>query len=303
MILCSQAKLENDQKGINVKRGIRAKCEMGFRPGPAPIGYFNRAFGGTKDIVVDPYRGPTVAQMFEKVANGNSGRDIKRWLDKINFTSKSGKELHLSTIYLMLKNPFYYGQFEYPTKSGNWYKGNYPPLISKELFDRVQEKLIVPPKSAWGSKTFAYKGLLKCATCKASVVGEERFRQRQNKRPRHHIYYHCARNMSFNCPEPYISENLLERSLLKLINFMYIAHRHELVLTGKIQENIESYKKTREIMLLQQNINPNSTPWDIRDYAKYVVLNGDLNAKRELFNLFKFPLFLQNRNITSLRAH
>ena len=29
MILCSQAKLENDQKGINVKRGIRAKCEMG----------------------------------------------------------------------------------------------------------------------------------------------------------------------------------------------------------------------------------------------------------------------------------
>ena len=29
MILCSQAKLENDQKGINVKRGIREKCEMG----------------------------------------------------------------------------------------------------------------------------------------------------------------------------------------------------------------------------------------------------------------------------------
>jgi DNA invertase Pin-like site-specific DNA recombinase len=39
MILCSQAKLENDQKGINVKRGIRAKCEMGWRPGPSPIGY------------------------------------------------------------------------------------------------------------------------------------------------------------------------------------------------------------------------------------------------------------------------
>lgn len=29
MILCSQAKLENDQKGINVKRGIRAKYNMG----------------------------------------------------------------------------------------------------------------------------------------------------------------------------------------------------------------------------------------------------------------------------------
>jgi len=54
MILCSQAKLENDQKGINVKRGIRAKCEMGWRPGAPPIGYFNRSFAGVKDIVVDP---------------------------------------------------------------------------------------------------------------------------------------------------------------------------------------------------------------------------------------------------------
>lgn len=54
MILCSQAKLENDQKGINVKQGIRAKCEMGWRPGPPPIGYFNRSFAGVKDIVVDP---------------------------------------------------------------------------------------------------------------------------------------------------------------------------------------------------------------------------------------------------------
>jgi len=29
MILCSQAKLENDNRGVNVKRGIRAKCETG----------------------------------------------------------------------------------------------------------------------------------------------------------------------------------------------------------------------------------------------------------------------------------
>lgn len=36
MILCSQAKLENDHKGENVKRGLRAKCEQGFRPGRIP---------------------------------------------------------------------------------------------------------------------------------------------------------------------------------------------------------------------------------------------------------------------------
>src|SRR3990167_580670 len=53
MILCSQAKLENDNRGVNVKRGIRAKCEMGWRPCPAPLGYYNRSYGGIKDIVLD----------------------------------------------------------------------------------------------------------------------------------------------------------------------------------------------------------------------------------------------------------
>lgn len=31
MILCSQAKLENDNRGINVKRGHRNKCQIGIR--------------------------------------------------------------------------------------------------------------------------------------------------------------------------------------------------------------------------------------------------------------------------------
>lgn len=30
MILCSQAKLENDNKSINIKRGMRARCEQGL---------------------------------------------------------------------------------------------------------------------------------------------------------------------------------------------------------------------------------------------------------------------------------
>ena len=42
MILCSQAKLENDNRGINVKRGLRAKCEAGWRPGSCPTGYYER---------------------------------------------------------------------------------------------------------------------------------------------------------------------------------------------------------------------------------------------------------------------
>src|SRR5665213_3176760 len=41
MILCSQAKLENDNKSVNVKRGLRMRCEMGLWTAPAPTGYLN----------------------------------------------------------------------------------------------------------------------------------------------------------------------------------------------------------------------------------------------------------------------
>jgi len=41
MILGSQAKLENDNKSINVKRGLKMKCELGFWPSQAPTGYLN----------------------------------------------------------------------------------------------------------------------------------------------------------------------------------------------------------------------------------------------------------------------
>jgi len=276
---------------------------MGWRPGMSPIGYYNRAFAGVKDIIIDPDRGHIVTEMFERVVkNGDSGRKLKIWLDTC-LTTRGGKKVSLSQIYLMLKNPFYYGEFEYPVGSGSWYKGSHPPLVTKNVFNKVQEKLVVPLKSKWGSKVFTYKGLLRCANCKASVIGEDRYRERLNKEPRYHVYYHCTKQVDNSCKEPYISEDELERSLLKLINFMYIAHPQELFLTDKIQEGLEEFENMREALFLQQDINPNSKIWDIRDYAKYVLSNKNAEEKRELFKLFNFPLFVQNGNITSLRAH
>lgn len=42
MILGSTAKLENDHRGENVRRGLRARVEMGLWPAVAPLGYLNQ---------------------------------------------------------------------------------------------------------------------------------------------------------------------------------------------------------------------------------------------------------------------
>lgn len=40
-LACTQAKMENDKKGIDVTRGLEKKAKLGIFPGPAPLGYLN----------------------------------------------------------------------------------------------------------------------------------------------------------------------------------------------------------------------------------------------------------------------
>jgi len=300
MILCSQAKLENDQKGINVKRGIRAKCEMGWRPGMPPIGYWNRAMAGVKDIVIDPDRGPIVTEMFERVAkNGDSGRTIKRWFDTVGMTTRAKKGVTLSQIYAMLKNPFYYGEFEYPIKSGAWYKGSHKPLITREIFDRVQEKLIVPPKSKWGGKKFDFKGIFKCACCGASVIGEEKFRKRKWDKPRHHIYYHCTKKIDYDCPEPYLTQEDLIKAILRFINFMEMAHPQTLKISERLKSSMQDYRKVRDEIILQQNVDPDDKKLTFTEYAKYVMVNGNAFEKQEAIGALNRELYIHDKAIVS----
>ncbi len=301
MILCSQAKLENDQKGINVKRGIRAKCNMGWRPGMPPIGYYNRAMAGIKDIVVDPDRGHIVTEMFERVArNGDSGRTLKKWLDTC-LTTRAGKRVTLSQIYLMLKNPFYYGEFEYPIGSGNWYKGSHQPLITKELFDQVQKQLAVPFKKAkWGSKTFTFKDLFKCASCGSLVIGEDRYRKRKARPSVYHIYYHCTRQKKYGCPEPYLTEEKLIKQILRYLNFMYMAHPQIFTFKEFIKESMEAYKKMRDEILWAQDINPENKSVHFMDYANYIFRNGTVQEKREVTNILNRQLYIHNETVTSV---
>lgn len=301
MILCSQAKLENDQKGINVKRGIRAKCEMGWRPGMPPLGYYNRAMGGIKDIMVDPDRGHFITEMFERVAiNGESGRKIKIWFDRKGMTTRTGYKVTLSQIYAMLRNPFYYGTFEYPIGSENWYKGKHQPLVSRKIFDAAGEQITLPfKKPKWGSKIFTFKELFKCASCGSSVIGEEKFRKRKGLLPVHHIYYHCSRQRDYKCPEPYVSQEKLIKSILTYINFVSISRHQLLKYTPKLSLFIEDYKKAREMILLSQDINPDHKPMNIMEYARYALHNGSMEEKREIVITLGKILYLHERFLSS----
>jgi site-specific DNA recombinase len=179
MILCGQAKLVNDNRGIYVKRGLRTRVEMGLWPGVAPTGYLNQKLMDKKcQVIIDPERSHVIKKMFEKVAQDKwSGRKVYHWLKfELNFKTKGNKNLALGNIYRTLMNPFYYGTFEYPKTSGHWYTGKHEPIISKELFDQVQAQL-KRDNIVRHSHEFAFTKLMTCGLCGSGISAEEKYKQ------------------------------------------------------------------------------------------------------------------------------
>ncbi len=279
MILCSQAKLENDNKSINVKRGIRTKCEMGWRPGVAPLGYMNRAFGGVNDIIVDPERAHLIREAFHKAGYERwSGRRIKAWLDEKGFTNRSGKPISVSQVLVILNTPFYYGRFQYPeAPDAPWYDGAHKPLISKELFDQVQETRGIN-KGVWGSKTFAFRGLLKCGQCGADITAQDKFKTlKKTGEVKRFVYYNCTRRKDPNCTEKYINEDKLCELMKDFIEENYATIK----ISDKLRAKVDKHMYVTKTLLTHYDISRELNDPFV-EYARYALISGTENEKTSL---------------------
>lgn len=297
MILCSQAKLENDNRGINVKRGMKTKCELGFRPNMTPLGYHNDNYSGKgqKKVFVDKKRAPFIKEAFEKVAAGASGRDIYNWFAEVGFKTKRGKLVTLSMVYRMLNNPYYCGIFEFPIGSGKWYKGSYTPIVSRELFDAVQQKMVVASKSKPGTKQFDYTKLLKCGGCGSGITAQEKYKQTKKHGQKRYVYYHCTQSRNFDCAEPYLREEKLTEAFIRLLAGITIeeveskeALRNELDRFRRLSSAVQGYSDSQE----QPVIN-------LHNFAKYVLAEGTRDEKRSLIACLDETLYLKNKEVVT----
>lgn len=292
MILGSQSKLENDNRSINIKRGLRTRLEMGFWPAPAPCGYLNSNRTDQRcESFIDPARGPVVKQMFEKVGYDHiSGRKIYYWLKEIKFTTRTGKALSLSNIYLILKNSFYYGAMEYPRGSGKWYQGKHEPLINKELYDSVQSQ-IVRSEILNKNREFALTKLIKCGHCGSGISAEEKIKKQKNGNVHHYIYYSCTKFNDHECKAGYIREEELIKQLKEMMNKIDL---NEIGIKQRIKDSVERHKKFQADLLGTKSV-IKVAAIDIRNYAKYILREGTIYEKRELLECFKSRLIPKDK--------
>jgi len=295
MILGSQAKLENDNKAVNVKRGLKTRCEMGYRPSMAPTGYLNEKNVDKKcQVRLDPKRSPTIKQMFEKVGNEQwSGRKVFRWLRDIGFKTKNDMPLTLGNIYLLLRNTFYYGEFEYPIKSSNWYQGKHIPIITKELFDKVQTVLNENFIPRTESKEFAFTKLIRCGYCGSSITAGEKFKKLKNGGVNRHVYYFCTKGKNLDCKNPPITEQDLINELTVLVDRIDI---DDIGIKTKIEQEIARFNRFR-IGVLGDKKEARNSEIDMRNYVKYLLAEGTMYEKRELLSFLKSKLTLKDKKI------
>ncbi|PIS22445.1 recombinase family protein, partial [candidate division WWE3 bacterium CG08_land_8_20_14_0_20_41_10] len=128
-----------DNLSEEVKKGQIEKIRQGWLPTKPPLGYKTTGEKGHKIHIIDEEKAPLVREMFELYATGNySIKKLVRVIYEEGLRTRRGNKLCKSRLGELLSDPFYYGGIRW---NNEIYQGKQEPLISKELFDRVQDIL------------------------------------------------------------------------------------------------------------------------------------------------------------------
>lgn len=202
-----------------VKKGQKEKLSQGWIPTTPPIGYKTVGEKGHKIHVVDEVTAPLVKQMFELYATGNySIEALGKKLFDLGLRNRNGNRIVKSRIHELLKDPFFYGKIMWMEEM---YDGRQEPLITKELFNKVQQHLARGTDSPYYSKHLReLQGKILCGECNKTVTWE-------NQKGR--VYGGCKQcKAQLGKERKYIQQDVLEDELLSQIHC--IAPKNERVL-------------------------------------------------------------------------
>lgn len=191
------AKYYSDAISDNVKRAMEQKLRKGEWPAKAPYGYKNITTQQGTDIVVDEYGMRIVQKAFELYATGAYSMDLLR----AKMQKEHGVVWARGYVGKLLSNSFYHGEM---LVKGKTYPHRYTPIISKTLFDQVQEVkdgLNKKPVKYRG-KGYIYRGLLRCGDCGLSITPEQH---------KGFVYYHCTQYNGKHGAKWFREETLTER--------------------------------------------------------------------------------------------
>jgi site-specific DNA recombinase len=192
--------------------------------GPANYGYCLK----NKQYVQDPYEASVVSYIFDSVLNGLSYQDISETLEAQGISSRRGKKFSFSTIHDILTNERNCGINIFNSKRKRKIRKRISklefdeavndtaiedPIITKELFDRVQKllKSRIIPKHRKSNRPYFLTGHIVCGHCGNSMSGDSFSSGPKKQRIRAYSCKNHKSNKKDRCPIRYVNANHLEQ--------------------------------------------------------------------------------------------
>ena len=228
-----------------VFRGMKENAMRGSFQARPPLGYKIQEHG--KPPVIVPEEAKIIRIIFDKYVNENSSFfDIARYLNSLGFKTSHNKPFERRSIEYIIQNPTYCGMIRWNrTKNdtneikdkSEWIitDGDHEPIITKELFDKAQERIksTFIPKGARPASTYKHwlSGFLKCPDCGRTLTACTLRR----KNGECYSYFSCYGYSKGKCPKPNgISSLVLEKEVLKSLQ--------EVIDTGNIEFELRHFE-------------------------------------------------------------
>ena len=218
---------------------LSSRAQNGYQLGKAPVGYLNARDEHRHGIIVpDPEKKNYIKHRVDLYATGLfSYERVGKELAKYGFVDSNDKPYPKKRIEDILKSPVYIGKVVH---KGEIYEGKHEPIISEELFYRVQLLLKGADSKSPKGMIYTYSNFIKCAKCGYSMVAV-------TKKGAHnsgtYIYYHCSNYTKAHKKEKNINENLIDEAMQEVIESFDITEKEIKVIKKEIFNAIDDLKK------------------------------------------------------------
>lgn len=204
---------------IAIKMGNKAK--NGGTLGRAKLGYLNVRITveGHKvnTVALDPERAHFVPMAFELFATGEETiASLQTKLTQAGLRTAGDARwpagpISWEGLRSLLRDKYYAG---YIMHKGVEYKGRHEPLISEDLYERVQRVFEVRSGSGTRERTHNHylKGLFWCARCKQRFIVQ---RTKARNGDGEYFYFFCIGRQKGLCDQPYIPVEVLEEAVIR----------------------------------------------------------------------------------------
>jgi site-specific DNA recombinase len=213
-MLSNMASFFTEQQGVDIREGMLRRVQSGLFAGYAPYGYKNVRVNGRGMVSTEPEEAAIVRQIFEWYAQGRVTMEMVR--DRLYqaemYFSRAQRKFTRTKLYDILHDRSYIGEVPY---HGRWYPGVQEPIVTREVFERVQALM-----RGRGNRALdlVYSGtLITCGHCGRAVTGERiTKRLARSGAVAQYVYYRCVGYTAAGHPRVRVPEAALDAQVLAL---------------------------------------------------------------------------------------